>query len=79
MGCLMQINAESLFIDHENYKEAERLIHDGMIDLLGSDCHDLKNRIPDYGEGFQTLVEDYGDDLAIHIENTESRILQLKR
>lgn len=52
MGCKMQINAGS-FLREDGFKVkcfCKKLLSYGMVDLIGSDCHDMKKRTPRMGE-----------------------------
>lgn len=46
---LIQANA-SFFIDERTSKKAFRMLRQGMIHLLGSDCHNMSSRMPDVGD-----------------------------
>jgi len=45
LGCVMQLNASSL-LDKKTKRRALSLIRTGLIDVLGSDCHNLTSRPP---------------------------------
>ena len=52
MGCMIQVNAGS-FLGEDGFKVkrfCKKLLSYGMVDLVGSDCHDLKQRLPRMGE-----------------------------
>lgn len=52
MGCMMQVNAGS-FLGEDGFKVkrfCKKALSYGLVDLVGSDCHDLKHRIPRLGE-----------------------------
>lgn len=52
MGCMIQVNAGS-FLGEDGWKVkrfCKKLLDYEMVDLVGSDCHDLKRRTPRMGE-----------------------------
>lgn len=68
-GCLLQLNASALS-DSGTKRRALRLIEEGVVDLLGSDCHDLSYRPPNIKEArkiiFQKLGENTWDRLMLN-------------
>lgn len=54
-GILMQVNA-TFFLQHRTRRHAMRMLEAGKIHLLGSDCHNLKDRPPSLG-GAVALIE----------------------
>ena len=48
-GVLMQSNA-SFFLNWKTRRKAVRMYQDGLINLLGSDCHNLTTRAPNLGD-----------------------------
>lgn len=52
MGCMIQVNAGSVLgEDGRKVKRfCKKALSYGLIDLVGSDCHDLKHRAPRLGE-----------------------------
>lgn len=48
MGCLIQMNASSILdsIFDTKTRHNRRLIKQGLVHFIGSDCHDDRNRIP---------------------------------
>ena len=59
-GVQMQVNA-SFFLSFRTRKKALRMLRDGMIHWLGSDCHNLKSRPPMLGEAFTVIRRKLGD------------------
>ena len=52
MGCMIQVNAGSI-LGEDGFRVkhfCKKLLSYGMADLVGSDCHDLKQRVPRMGE-----------------------------
>jgi protein-tyrosine phosphatase len=66
MGCPLQITASSLtgLFGEEVQQNAERLLKDGMVSAIASDCHNLKGRKPNLIEGVFAAGLLVGDDIA---------------
>jgi len=62
MGCLTQVNISS-FAEGPRHvrKKLLKLMEQGKIHLLGSDCHNLTTRPPEYGEGVEAIRKKLGD------------------
>ncbi len=56
---LIQINAD-YFINRGTQRKALKLLKAGMIDFIGSDCHNLTTRPPNLGEAYQTIEKKCG-------------------
>ncbi|MBE6953389.1 MAG: capsular polysaccharide biosynthesis protein [Ruminococcaceae bacterium] len=59
-GILMQSNA-SFFLGFSTKRKAMRMLSDGRIHLLGSDCHNLTNRPPRIGEAYTAIGKKLGE------------------
>ncbi len=55
-GILMQCNA-SFFLERKTKRKALKMLNKGMVDLLGSDCHNIEHRPPQCGAA-ATLIQD---------------------
>lgn len=53
-GVLNQCNA-SFFLDWRTRGKAMRMLRDGRVHLLGSDCHNMEERKPRFGEALEVL------------------------
>lgn len=53
-GVLFQANA-SFFLDSRTRKRALRMLRDGEIQFLGSDCHNMTGRRPDLGAALERI------------------------
>lgn len=60
-GIMMQVNA-SFFASVASKRKAITLLQDGMIQFLGSDCHNLTTRPPILGKAFEVIRKKLGDD-----------------
>ncbi len=71
MGCLTQVNISS-FSDAPRSirKKLFKLLDAGKIHFIGSDCHNLDTRAPDYEAGVSAIKKKCGEDvLNTLIEN----------
>ncbi len=61
MGCLVQVNIGS-FADAPRSirKRLIKYLESGRIHLIGSDCHNLTSRPPDYSKGAKIIIEKCG-------------------
>lgn len=63
LGCLTQVNISS-FADASRHtrKKLFKYLESGRIHLIGSDCHNLTTRPPDYSAGVKAIKEKYGSE-----------------
>lgn len=73
MPVVVQANA-NFFLD-AGKGLAFKMLRKGQIHLLGSDCHDLKDRPPRLGDAVSAIVKKLGQDAISHIQSQERRIL----
>lgn len=71
MGCLAQVNVGSFAnAPRKVQKKLFKYVNSGLVHLIGSDCHNLDSRAPEYEEGIKKLVKKCGEDVVdILIEN----------
>ena len=67
-GILMQVNT-SLFLSPLSVHKAVSLLKRGNVLLVGSDCHNIKNRPPQFKKAFQVIREKLG---GAYIEQMDS-------
>lgn len=61
MGCVMQVNVSSLAAKPRIVqKRLLRMIEDGDVQLLGTDCHNMDSRKPDFETGLRVLKKKLG-------------------
>ena len=70
----VQANA-SFFLEKHTRRMALRMLGKGRIHLLGSDCHDLKERKPNLGEAVKVIQRKFGPDIIPYINSHEEEIL----
>ena len=69
-GVLLQANT-SLFEGFLNSKRALKWLRNGIIDVIGSDCHDLEVRVPNYKKTMDLIAKKLGQEfLNKYIEKT---------
>ena len=60
MGCLVQLDAQCFFdtfwLKHFGYT----LLKKGLVDVIGSDCHDLKLRCPNLHSAYEVIGKKMG-------------------
>ncbi len=74
---IIQANA-SFFISRFTRKLAFSLLNDGIIRLLGSDCHNLKDRSPNLGTAVQIITDKLGKEALDKVEKTQQNLFKAK-
>lgn len=76
MPVLVQANAE-FFINKRTSSMAMRMLRDGEIHLIGSDCHNLDSRKPNLGDAVKLIKKRLGEsaiaEIAKHGQNVLSK------
>lgn len=71
-GIMLQANAESL-LSRRSKRKILKLIKQGSVSFLGSDCHNLTSRAPCIGEAVEVLRKSLGAESADKfIKNSEA-------
>jgi protein-tyrosine phosphatase len=72
MGYPLQIIASSLtcLFGDEARKNAEKLLEEGRVSAIASDCHNLKGRKPNLNEGVIAALAKVGEELVTTLVNT---------
>lgn len=71
---LIQSNAD-FFLNRRTSAKAMRLLKEGYIHLIGSDCHNLTARKPNLGDAVKAIETCLGADAINRINNYEQLIL----
>lgn len=71
---LVQANA-SFFLERSTRRMALRMLKQGMIHLLGSDCHDLSERAPNLGNALQVIEGKFGPRMLEEICAHQDEVL----
>lgn len=75
MGCLVQVNISS-FTDTPRHirKRLIKYLESGRIHIIGSDCHNLTTRAPEYEKGVKEIIKKCGSE-AIDILERNANLL----
>jgi protein-tyrosine phosphatase len=71
---LVQANAE-FFLHWQTAPMALRMLKQGYIHLLGSDCHDLNTRAPELGSAVALIEKKLGSEALTHIRRYQTDIM----
>lgn len=71
---LIQANAE-FFLNKRTEKTAMRMLQNGQIQLLGSDCHNLTDRKPNLEEALKKIKKRLDPDVIAQINHCEQTVL----
>lgn len=75
-GIKMQVNA-SFFNDIMSRRRAVNLLKNGVIHVVGSDCHNMSTRAPNIGKAYNMIVKKLGADAVDEIIYTARSLLGL--
>lgn len=67
---LMQANAEA-FLERKTARKVLKMLEQHQVQLLGTDCHNLTSRPPNYGDAIQKIRESLGDDALEYLREME--------
>lgn len=73
MGCIIQLNTSSLF-DNKLKRKALSYIQDGLVDVLGSDCHNLKSRPPEVQMALELIKNQLGASYYVDLIKQSERV-----
>ncbi len=73
---VIQANA-SFFLERSTKRMALRMLKQGMIHLLGSDCHNLSDRAPNLGSALQIISSKLGPQAISEICAHQDEILSI--
>lgn len=77
LGCLAQINLGGF--RHSGFRQRKAIldgIRNGLIHLVGTDCHNMTSRPPDFLSGFQFIEKKAGTESAKTFMENARRILK---
>lgn len=75
LGCVMQLNTSSL-LNRKLKRKAIRLIKAGFIDVLGSDCHNLKERSPQIKVALKLIKKKLGSNYIDNLIKKSEMIIE---
>ncbi len=73
-GILMQVNASFIY-GRSTRRKAFKMINDGRIHFIGSDCHNMSTRPPRIGEAYELLLKKFGADYLYQMNEYGKSIL----
>ncbi len=71
---LIQANSE-FFLRRNTSRMALKMLRQGQIHLLGSDCHNLSSRKPDLGAAVERIISHLGEEALHDVMDCQSRII----
>lgn len=74
MPLMTQINAEGL-LDWRQRGRLIKMVKNGQVQILGSDCHGMEHRPPNLGEGRRVLLNKLGQEYLDEIDRCSERLL----
>ena len=74
-GVWIQANA-SFFLRWQTSWLAMRMLKNRRIQFIGSDCHDIKNRPPNFGEAISRIEKRLGKSAVRYLNHMERRLLE---
>lgn len=77
MGCLTQVNINS-FADSSRHirKKLIKYLETGRIHLIGSDCHNLSSRAPEYERGVNEIIKRCGKEALDTLERNANLLVR---
>lgn len=72
-GCLLQLNSE-YFIDKKTERKAIKFVKKGLVDLIGSDMHNVSSRPQTLGKTISIIMEKCGPDYIYKLENNARKV-----
>ena len=57
-------------------KKLFKLLENNKIHLIGSDCHNLTSRPPEYGEGIAAIRKKVGDEAVDRLIQNANRLVK---
>ena len=72
---IIQSNA-SAFLDRKTSKRVLKMLAEGEIDLLGSDCHNLGKRAPNMSQGLAAIRKSLGDEAVEELYTFGNYVLE---
>lgn len=76
-GCLVQVNVGSFANSHRSIrKRLLKYLDSGRIHLLGSDCHNLESRPPDFESGLKIIEKKCGKEAIRLLEQNANQLIK---
>lgn len=76
-GCLAQVNISSFSSSHRGTrKRLIKYLESGRIHFIGSDCHNLTSRSPDYEDGIKVILKKCGPQAIELLERNANLLIR---
>lgn len=76
IGCLTQVNISAFKeASRKSKKRLFKYLESGRIHLIGTDCHNLKRRPPQYKDGIDEIVSKYGKEPIEKLEKNAKMLI----
>ena len=80
IGCLMQVNLESFDVSRPLKKrKLFKRLREGKIHFVGTDCHGLSSRPPEYNKYIEIIRQRYGDRFVKSFERKSHNHLRFNK
>lgn len=77
MGCLTQVNINSFVNSKRSVKKRLiKYLESGRIHLIGSDCHNLTSRPPEYINGINEIIKKSGQEAVSVLEHNAKLLIK---
>lgn len=77
MGCLVQVNISSFTAASRHIrKKLFKYLETGRIHLIGSDCHNLSSRPPEYEKGVNEIIKKCGKETIDILESNAAMLVK---
>lgn len=77
MGCITQVNISSFASSSRNIrKRLIKYLETGRIHIIGSDCHNLTSRPPDYEKGIKEIIKKSGREALRTLEANANLLIK---
>lgn len=75
MGCIIQVDAQCLFQCLKNRCFCIKMIKAGLIDVIASDCHDIKIRMPNLSKAYEIIEKKLGKETVEKLKNNARNLI----
>jgi protein-tyrosine phosphatase len=75
MGCLLQINLDSLNKDFFLRSRILRYIENGLVHVVGTDAHHVQTRTPEYSKGIRVIEKSLGSGAVDRLNKNAREII----
>ena len=69
MGCIIQVDTQCLFERLRDRRFVLKMLKEGLIDVIASDCHDTKFRKPNLSKAYEIIEKKLGPEIVEKLKN----------